>query len=176
MRKIGITLWVVAILSAAALSAALVRTNLLAGPSTRPSSTSPTAGSQSPTTTTTAPTTAPAGAPTSPPTVPTTSPNDPVANSPGDLFQALQHAAQRVMGNDHGNRSGRSDASVFSSWYQQLETAYGRALPDEVAHALYTRLFPDRADASGHQDADALACLVGVSPARTCPTVAGEDG
>ncbi len=85
MRKTGITLWVVAIILAAGLSAILLRTNLLAGPSARPSSASSNSRAGSPPTTATAPTTTPYRQPAAALTVPTTLPTDPspAATTPG---------------------------------------------------------------------------------------------
>ena len=110
MRKTGITLWVVAIILAAGLSAILLRTNLLAGPSARPSSASSNSRAGSPPTTATAPTTTPSRPPAAALTGPTTLPTDPSppATTPGDLYQALRSAAQEFIGKGDHSRSGRS--------------------------------------------------------------------
>ena len=174
MRKIGITLWVVAVILAAGLSVILLRTNLLAGPPARPSSASSSTRAGRPPTTATEPTTVPSSAPAAAPTVPSTLPADPSppATTPGDLYQALRSAAQQLIGNADRSRAGGSDSPDFSTWYQQLQTAYGGPLPVDVAFAWFTQLFGDHVHSNGQIDgADALACLVGAFPLRTCPAV-----
>jgi hypothetical protein len=159
MRKIGITLWVVAVILAGGLSTVLLRTDLLAGPTARPSSTS--SGSQAGSPPSTAP--RPAPAPSSPaattPPVPTTLPSDPSvpATTPGDLYQALRSAAEELGGNADHTGAGRSDWHEFSIWYQRLQTAYGGPLPVNVAFAWFAQLFGDHAHPYGQTDgADAL--------------------
>jgi hypothetical protein len=179
MRKIGITLWVVAIIVAAGLSAVLLRTNLLAGPPDRPSSAGSTNRAGSPPTTGAAPTTAPSGPPASAATAPTTLPSDPSPSttSPGDLYQALRSAAQQLIGNGDRDHANGSDSHDFSAWYQRLEAAYGGPLPADVAFDWFTQLFGHRDVSNGQADgANALVCLAGGFPSRTCPAGVGDGG
>jgi hypothetical protein len=179
MRKIGITLWVVAIILAAGLSAVLLRTNLLAGPTARPSSAGSVSRAATPPSTAAHPTAAPSLAPATTAPVPTTSPEDPSpsAAAPGDLYQALRSAAQQLLGSADHNQDGRSDSPDFSIWYQQLETAYGGPLPVHLAFAWFKQLFGDHLQPNGQTGgADALACVVRTFAPRTCPAVPGDDG
>jgi len=179
MRKIGITLWVVAIILAAGLSAILLRTNLLAGPPPRPSGAGSSSPTASPPTTRTAPATAPPNAPTSATTAPTTMPPDPPppTTTPGDLYQALRSAAQQLIGNSNGGRANSSDSHDFSAWYQRLEEAYGAPLPVDVAFGWFTQLFGGRVHSNDQSEgADALACLAGAFPPRRCSAVLGYGG
>jgi hypothetical protein len=170
MRKIGITLWLVAIILAAGLSAILVRTNLLAGPQARSSDPVSNSNLGKPTSPKDLPATS-GPPPVATPTVPTTSPTDTpptTAAGPDDFYQALQRIAQQVMGTD--GRSG------FLAWYQQLEAAYGRVMPAEVAFAWYRHLFPDRLHGKQASDADAPACGAGTFSLRTCGAELGTPG
>jgi hypothetical protein len=165
MRKIGITLWLVAILLAAGLSAILLRTNLLAVPQAR--STDPpfhsNPGASIP------PANAPAPASTRPPSaspsVPTTSPADTppaAASGPDDFYQALQRIAQQLMGN------GDDPGSGFLAWYRQLEAAYGQTVPADVAFAWFQHHFSDGGHAAPKSSTEALACTPGTFSPRTC--------
>jgi hypothetical protein len=177
MRKIGITLWVVAIILAAGLSSILLRTDLLAGTPDRPSGASSTSRAGSPPTTGTAPTTDPSTAPASAPTVPATVPSDPSpsTSTPSDLYQALRSAAQQLMGNADGSRANSSDSRAFSAWYQRLEAAYGGPVPVDVAFGWFTQLFGDHVHSNRQADrTDALGCLVGAVPPGKCPAVLGD--
>jgi len=179
MRKIGITLWVVAIILAAALSAILLRTNLLAGPPERPASAGSGSPAGSPPTTATAPTTAPARTPVSATTAPTTVPPDPAppTTTPGDLYQALRSAAQQLMGSSNGRGTDGSGSHDFSAWYQRLEAAYGAPLPVDVAFGWFTQVFGDRGHSNGQAEGvEALACLSGAFPPRWCPAALGDGG
>jgi hypothetical protein len=182
MRKIGITLWLVAIILAAGLSAVLLRTNLLAGPQERSSdpalnsnlgnSTPPTKGpapasGTAPGPTTTVPTTL---------TVPTTSPafTPPTTIAgPNDFFHALQGIAQQVVGPDGRGRGG---GSGFLAWYEQLEATSGRTVPADVAFAWFQHLFPDRVHGERTKSADALTCRTPTSSLGTCPGGPGDQG
>jgi hypothetical protein len=192
MRKIGIALWMVAIILAASLSAILLRTNLLAGPPARPSSAGSYGRPRSPGATTTGPstgpsgastvpTTAPASAGTSDPTDPTTSPTDPspATGTSSDLYQAWQRAVDQIVGNGDNSRSKSSDWRDFATWYQQLEAAYGRPLPVDVAFAWFKQLFGDHVHPVDPANrAAALACLAGPLSPRACAPGPGpgKDG
>lgn len=132
MRKIGITLWVIAAILAAGLGALLLRTNVLGAPQAR--STSPSFSSRVGSTTTTTTVTSPAPdvppvATTGPPTSPTESPTPTDPSTPAttrdDLYQALQQAAQRLMGTN-GDDSPPSGRDLFA-WFEQLEAGNGAA-------------------------------------------------
>jgi hypothetical protein len=191
MRKIGIALWMVAIILAASLSAILLRTNLLAGPPARPNSagsysrpggprpqiTRPSTGASGASTVPT--TTAPSSAGTSDPTDPTTSPTDPspAAGTSSDLYQALQRAVDQLEGNGDNSRSKSSDWRDFATWYQQLEAAYGRPLPVDMAYAWFKQIFGDHVHpVDPAKRADALACLVGPWSPPACAPGPVNDG
>jgi hypothetical protein len=182
MRKIGITLWLVAIILAAGLSAVLLRTNLLGGPEDRssdpalnsnlgnsgPPTKAPGAASDTaPGPTTTVPTTL---------TVPTTSPAftpPTTVDGPNDFYHALQRIAQQLVGTDGNGRGGGSD---FPAWYEQLEATSGRTVPADVAFAWYQHLFPDRVHGERTRSADALTCGTPTSSLGTCPGGPGNQG
>jgi hypothetical protein len=195
MRKIGITLWVVAGILAAGLSAVLLRTDLLAEPQTPSTAPQPAGRAGTPATTTRPPPTAPITVPPSATSVPATSPNDaaapnaPANDGPGtdttpadgppadgtgvnDLYQAFQNALQQLMGGETDRPGVRS----FYSWYQHLSTGYGQAVPLDEAFAWYQQLLGGRSHGNGRLDgAGGPDCSGGHLWRSTCPEVTGSD-
>ena len=191
MRRIGITLWVVAVILAAGLSAVLLRTDLLAGPQSP--STAPRSASRAgpPAITASPPLPAPINVPPTATSVPATSPNNasppgapagvgpgsdtpdgPLAGGTGvsDLYQAFQHAAQQLIGGETDQPGIRS----FFSWYQRLSTVYGQAVPLDEAFAWYQQLLGTRTHGHGRLDgAGGPDCLVASLWRSTCPPITG---
>ncbi len=180
MRRIGITLWLVAIVFAASLSAVLLRTNLLTGPQARSSDpvSNGNLGSSTPPAKATAPASGPASAPApaATPTVPPTSPAltpPTTAAGPDDFYQALQQIAQQLEGPDG---SGRGGGSGFLAWYQQLEAASGRTASGDTASAWFRQFFPDRVHGEDANRTDALTCGPSTFSLRTCAGGSGSQG
>jgi hypothetical protein len=189
VRKIGITLWVVAVILAVGLGAVLLRTDLLAGPQSP--STAPRSGDRAgtPAITTSPPPSVPINVPPTATSLPATSPNAsppdaPASDGPGsdtaggplaggtvnDLYQAFQHAAQQLIGGETDQPEIRS----FFSWYQRLSTVYGQAVPLDEAFAWYQQLLGSRTHGNGRlDDAGGPNCSVGSLWRSTCPPVTG---
>jgi hypothetical protein len=175
MRKIGITLWLVAIILAAGLSATLLRTNLLAGPQARAGDPVSNRNIGSPTPPAKGPAPASASPPAAAPTVPSTSPAGtlpPTAAGSDELYQALQRIAQQLMGPD---ASGQGGASGFLAWYQQLEAASGQPMPADVAYAWFRHVLSDRVHGEHATGTDALTCGAGTF-LQTCAGDPGSQG